>query len=488
MTSCTSFQVSTCIASAWASANLIARSWKVKPAITNPAERITIGAGAASGVDGLWFGTLSELITGRIPQVWLATGKEQVIAVVGKRGSGKSFSLGVIAEGLAAASSSRISNQTRPRAAILFDPLDVYWTTRYPVGPSKNAEANRLFGLAKLAGVTDLEFRVAAWVPGGENRQPTDPDWFENLQLPVDAMGLDEWELLLECSVLTDPMGQAFADARDLVRGGYVLQGETIPPVAQYGIPELANSLEAPAIQTTYHRETIRALRQRLRSLAATGLFSAGGTPITSLAVAGQVSVVLLGRIGQSYRGAVVAILTRLLIEHRSRAAFAEKRLVLEPNLSSHQTTELARVVDSEPPRTVVLLDEAQSFLAPGTPGPARDVFIRLVKEGRNIGLSAVLATQQPSALDQRVLSQVETFAAHQLVTEADIRAVRDNLKAALPTEFVFGNRTLDVGQLFRELPPGQCLLSAADIDCTPPRSLVVAVRPRSTVHGGIEL
>ena len=45
------------------------------------------------------------------------------------------------------------------------------------------------------------------------------------------------------------------------------------------------------------------------------------------------------------------------------------------------------------------------------------------------MGLSAVVATQQPSALDQRVLSQVETFVAHQLVTEADIRAVRENFE-----------------------------------------------------------
>jgi DNA helicase HerA-like ATPase len=118
----------------------------------------------------------------------------------------------------------------------------------------------------------------------------------------------------------------------------------------------------------------------------------------------------------------------------------------------------------------------------------ARDVFVRLVKEGRNIGLSAVLATQQPSAIDQRVLSQVETFMAHQLVTEPDIQAVRANLKASLPEGIEYGSRELDIASLLRMLPPGQCLVSAADMNTNVRRSFVMSVRPRATVHGGIEL
>ena len=59
------------------------------------------------------------------------------------------------------------------------------------------------------------------------------------------------------------------------------------------------------------------------------------------------------------------------------------------------------------------------------------------------MGLSAVLATQHPSGLDQRVLSQVETFIAHQLVTEGDIRAVRDNLKPRRRRVFSLGRSNL---------------------------------------------
>jgi DNA helicase HerA-like ATPase len=464
--------------------------WKIKPALDNPSAGIWLGPGGLAQTDGLWLGNLAEVVSGRTPKVWLTTGKEQVIAVVGKRGSGKSFTLGVIAEGLSLRiPQQHVARQSRPRAALLFDPLDVYWTTRFPVGPSENLEANRHYEIARAAELSGLEFNVEAWVPGTANQRPSDPEWFRSLQLPVPELGLEEWEILLEANVLTEPMGQALADALNLVRlNGYRRRGATILPINPFDINNIIDAVQSDDLSGTYHPETLRALRQRLTSLEATGLFSAVGTSIPALISPGQLTVVLLGRLPQSYRSAVVAVITRMLIDNRGNAAFAEKRLALDPSLTEADRRNLEEIAHRGAPRTVVALDEAQSFLAPGVHGPARDLFVRLVKEGRNIGLSAMLATQQPSAIDQRILSQVETFIAHQLVTEADIKAVRDNLKSTLPDGIEFGRQTLDVAGLLRQLPPGQCLVSSADMNTTVRRSLVINVRPRATVHGGIEL
>jgi hypothetical protein len=464
--------------------------WKVKPPLTPPRDGIYVGAGGGPASDAIWFGTLAEVVAGgKEHRVWLTTGKEQVVAVVGKRGSGKSFTLGVIAEGLAASDTdSVLGRQSRRRAVLLFDPLDIYWTTRLPVATSANVEAERHYSLARSAGLTDLSFNVEAWVPGAGSQRSSDPTWFQTLRLSVGTLGLEEWELLLDVNVLSDPMGQALVDAVATVRNtGYVRDGTNIPPTTMFGLSDLTAALDSPALQS-YHRETIRAVKQRLRSLDATGLFAAAGTTPRELLVPGQLSVLLLERLPQSYRSAVVGLLTRQLIDERAKTAFAEKRLALDPTLSATERAELEALVQDGTPRTVVALDEAQAFLAPGAHGPARNLFVRLVKEGRNIGLSAVIATQQPSALDQRVLSQVETFVAHQLVTEADIRAVRDNLKSPLAESFTLGSDTHDRPGLFRQLPPGQCLVSAADITATPRRSALVTVRPRATVHGGIEL
>jgi uncharacterized protein len=467
---------------------MVVTQWKVRPPVEAPRAGVWVGPGRTEG-DGVWLGSLAEVVAGKAPRVWLAGGKEQVVAVVGKRGSGKSFTLGVIAESLAAEGQGELGRHDVDRAVLLFDPLDVYWTTRYPVAPSENFEVQRHYALAMAAGLTGLTFDVEAWIPGSDAARESDPGWFRTLLLSVPALGLGEWELLLGVNAMQDPMGQALADALVLTRDtGYHLRADEIAAQAQFGLPDLANVLRSDELSGTYHPETLRALRQRLAALGRTGLFAAEGTTVGDLLAPGRLTVVMLGRLTQSYRAAVVAVLTRLLIDARSRASFAEKRLVLDPEVSGEEAKEIRALREFSVPRTVVALDEAQSFLAPGAGNPARELFVRLVKEGRNMGLSAVLATQQPSALDQRVLSQVETFVAHQLVTESDIRAVRENLKAELPEGIQFGRQSLDFSALLRSLPPGVCVVSAADVNVAVKRTMVVSVRPRATVHGGIEL
>ena len=466
----------------------VGTQWKVRPAVDVPRAGIWLGSGK-SDEDGVWLGSLAEIVTGRQSPVWLSTTKEHVVAVVGKRGSGKSFTLGVIAEGLAAGAETVLGRQSRPRAVLLFDPLDVYWTTRYAVAESDNVEAQRHFQMARSAGLPMSEFAVRAWVPGLESKRDADPEWFETLTLPVPALGIEEWELLLGTNAMSEPMGQALADVLTLVRtAGYHLRGEEVAASQKFNVSDLEAAVHSDELEANYHPESLRALRQRLMALDGTGLFSVEGTTLPELLEAGCVTVILLGRLPQSYRAAVVTIMTRMLIEQRGATAFAEKRLALDPELSDDARRRLEELAGDGTPRTVVVLDEAQSFLAPGPRTPARELFVRLVKEGRNMGLSAILATQQPSALDQRVLSQVETFIAHQLVTEADIRAVRDNLKSEIPEAVQFGSQQLDFSGLLRQLPAGVCVVSAADVNTVVRRALLVRIRPRATVHGGIEL
>ena len=64
--------------------------------------------------------------------------------------------------------------------------------------------------------------------------------------------------------------------------------------------------------------------------------------------------MILLGRLPQSYRAAVVAVLTRTLIDRRVEVAFAEKRLALNPTLSPRDTEALTRVVQAGVPRATL--------------------------------------------------------------------------------------------------------------------------------------
>src|SRR4051794_22278053 len=131
---------------------MITTQWKITPALDTPRVGIWLGAGESG--EGIWLASLAEVSSGAKPKVWLSMGKEQVIAIVGKRGSGKSFTLGVIAEGIAADKTSNLVQGEIGRAVLLFDPLDVYWTTHYPVSPSSNPEAQRHYQMANAAGAT----------------------------------------------------------------------------------------------------------------------------------------------------------------------------------------------------------------------------------------------------------------------------------------------------------------------------------------------
>src|SRR6266508_2753932 len=163
---------------------MVTTLWRIKPVLDSPRQGIWLGPGQAGG-DGIWLGTLAETVTARQPQVWIGTSKEQVVAIVGKRGSGKSFTLGVLVEGLVSGSDTILGRQSAARAVLIFDPLDIYWTTKYPVAPTENAEAQRHYQLARVAGLPRLPFGVQAWVPGAANRRQTDPEWFQTLQLSV---------------------------------------------------------------------------------------------------------------------------------------------------------------------------------------------------------------------------------------------------------------------------------------------------------------
>ena len=73
-------------------------------------------------------------------------------------------------------------------------------------------------------------------------------------------------------------------------------------------------------------------------------------------------------------------------------------------------------------PRGVwTLIDEAHLICPSDGHTAAKPILIEYAKRGRDAGLSLVLATQQPSAVDSRVVSQVDLLIAHRLVVDADI-------------------------------------------------------------------
>jgi len=105
------------------------------------------------------------------------------------------------------------------------------------------------------------------------------------------------------------------------------------------------------------------------------------------------------------------------------------------------------------------------------------------VREGRNFGLSLAFTTQQPSAIDPRIMAQVDVQIAHTLTVSKDISNVLGNLKAREPVRVQLRGQQLSMADAVRHLETGQAFVSSVDAS----RSFFMDVRPRTSVHGGFE-
>lgn len=126
-------------------------------------------------------------------------------------------------------------------------------------------------------------------------------------------------------------------------------------------------------------------------------------------------------------------------------------------------------------------IDEGQNILPSERNSTATDVVVKYIREGRNHGLSVVIATQQPTSINSRILAQMATMIAHKGTIQGDIDSIRRDRSSGLPGDIRRGNASLAFGELTCSLDVGQASVSNAGTG----RAFVVNVRARPSVHGG---
>lgn len=95
--------------------------------------------------------------------------------------------------------------------------------------------------------------------------------------------------------------------------------------------------------------------------------------------------------------------------------------------------------------------------------------------------LSFAFTTQQPSAVDQRILAQADTIICHKLTVAGDLQKFRENLKCSEPADVKASGQQLDLAAWIRSLDRGHAIVSNTDSD----RLFSVEFRPRVCPHGG---
>src|SRR3990167_7431990 len=119
-------------------------------------------------------------------------------------------------------------------------------------------------------------------------------------------------------------------------------------------------------------------------------------------------------------------------------------------------------------------MDEANIFLRAQRTPPATETLNKIVKEGRQPGITLVFATQRPEKLHPDAVAQADIIISHRLTAKADI----DALKAIMQTYLLY-----DIGKYINELPHLKGV--AIILDDNSERLYKVRIRPRQSWHAG---
>ncbi len=384
-------------------------------------------------------------------KIFMDIARSHVVLVAGKRGSGKSYTLGVIAEEL-----SNLPKETSQNiASLMFDTMGIYWTMKFENEKDKK--------LLQEWGLKSKNLPVKIFVPFG---------YYENyLQKGIpadDKFALDIKELNPEDWIITFGL--------DIIHPISVLIQRAINALKEqeeFDIKDIISFIEAD------DKSTIEVKN------AATGLFEAADewgifakenetpTQVKDLVNAGTTTILDLSvynSIGAfNVRALVISLVSRKIFNQRMEARKKEEIDSVSRNINFSFAPER-----KENPLVWIFIDEAHEFLPLNNKTAATDALVQLLREGRQPGISLVLATQQPGQIHKDVMTQSDIVIAHRVTSQPDLEALN----------FIMQSYLLEsISRYMDELPSLKG--SAIVLDDNSERIYPVRIRPRFTWHGG---
>lgn len=379
------------------------------------------------------------------------------VFICGMRGSGKSYTLGVIAEELA------LKNDAV--GVIVIDPMGIFWSMKKPNQVEREQKLLKDWDL-RPTGIDVMK----VFIPGGYARDAPKETWDHIFTIRPSELTADDWCLTFGFDRF-DTMGLLIDRTIERISEGYITKdGEQIPGLGDtYSIEDMIRCIELEeGIHSTKHgfkNSTRRALIARLKGALDWGIFDNEGTQLRDLSRRGQTSVIDVSFLQDNVRALIVGILARNILNTRKRT-------------SRKEAVGLSGLFESVPV-TWLMIDEAH-ILVPGSgrKTAATDALIEYVRQGRQPGCSIVLATQQPSAIDSRILSQVDIVICHKLVYEDDIKAVLRRMPSEVPERF-------QEDRFIKNLPIGMAIVGDKQEETS--RCFLASIRPRISLHEGRE-
>jgi hypothetical protein len=384
-------------------------------------------------------------------KILMDVARSHVILVAGKRGSGKSYTLGVITEELA----NLPKEVSQNIGSLIFDTMGIYWTMKFENEKDK--------ALLREWDLKPKNLPVKVFVPFGHF------DFYVEKGISVDEkFALDVTELSSEDWVTTFGL--------DMVNPISVLIQRTINQLRNQGNLEIKDIIlhlekdEKSSIETKnaaiglFEAADMWGIfaKEQEKPTKVSDLISGGMTTVLDLSVYNSVGAF-------NVRALVISLISRKIFKERMSARKKEEVKSVSRGLQFSSEIE-----KKENPLVWLFIDEAHEFLPAKEKTIATDALIQLLREGRQPGISVVLATQQPGKIHQDVMTQSDIVIAHRVTSQPDLEALNHIMQSYLLESI---KRYMD------DLPSLKG--SAIILDDNSERIYPMRIRPRFTWHGG---
>src|SRR3989304_5136320 len=397
-----------------------------------------------SNVDAgtLNFGRYLALDRSTGSDVYMDALRPHVILICGKRGYGKSYTMGTIVEEL----DSLVPEIKTNIATLIVDTMGIFWTMRHENKKEKDF-------LSKW-GLSPESYKAEIFVPSGSVEQ------YKKIHVEVRSFFIStselsgyDWCSLFRIDTIS-PVGiiliKIIDDLKEI--------GST------FCLKDITDSIGS---NDAVDKNTINAAINYFRMAESWGIFDEKGVDIFDLIRKGEISILDLSSLENQDMTAIgLKIVAKKIYEERIKSRRSYERIEMGDSMEPEGI-----------PMVWMFIDEAHIFLPRDGETPATGVLVNeWLRQGRHPGLSLVFATQRPAALHSDVISQSDIIICHRITAQDDISA----LEAIRPTYMREG-----IGDALKKMGTEKGV--AFIVDDTSESAHIVRMRPRKSWHGGDE-
>lgn len=392
-------------------------------------------------------------VTSLSNEIYMDVVRSHVVFICGKRGSGKSYSMGVIAEGM----SNLPVEVSQNLAVIMFDTMGIYWTMKYP--NKKEDELLKEWNMEAKALDVKIYTPVGYFKKFKEAGIPTDYPF----SIRPDELSASDWALTFDIDInssigiLIERIVEDLKETKE-----------------NYTMDDI---LEFVRTDKRTDQVTKDAAENRFEAAKKWGIFSEKGTQIDEIIAGGQVTVLDVSAYvvtpgAEGLRALVIGLVSKKLFLERMVARKKEEFESVRETI--HYLSEDESSSKKPYPLVWLIVDEAHEFLPIEGKTAASQALITILREGRQPGISLILASQQPGKIHTDVMTQSDIVIAHRITSKMDIDALGTLMQSYM-------REGLDKQLNYLPSDKGAAIV----FDDLNERLYPMRVRPRLTWHGG---